>query len=181
MKKIIAILSFILVAFTACEGPQGAPGFDGRDGLNGQDGADGLVGAVFDQVVNFGAVDNYTTSFNYPTTIEVFENDAVLVYRLAEIVKDDNNIDTDVWQLIPQNFFLDQGILQYNYDHTFFDIELFLDGNFDLSLLGDEFTQEQIFRIVILPATMAQAGKLNTKNYQDIEGMLDINPDHLLR
>ena len=183
MKKVIALLSFAIVLFTACEGPQGPPGFDGFDGRDGQNGIDGQnddIGKVFDQNVNFGDADDFTVKIDFPNTIEVFENDVVLVYRLAEIVQDSNGQDTDVWQLMPQNFFLDQGTLQYNYDHTFFDVSIFLDGTFDLTLLEDKFTQNQIFRIAVLPAEQLQGKDSNGLKFSEIESMLDTTNTDLL-
>ncbi len=175
MKKVISVLSLALVLFISCEGPQGPPGLDGFDGTDAE-----AIGKVFDQVVNFGAADNFSITIPYPTTIEVFENDVVLVYRQAEVIKDSNNEDTDVWQLLPQNFFLDEGILQYNYDHTFFDVTLFLDGTFDLSILGDQFTKNQVFRIAVVPARMVQGKELSSLKFSEIENMLNTDTDQLL-
>ena len=169
MKKVIALLSLALVVFTACEGPAGPPGFDGFDGRDGIDGENGLIGQVFDEVINFEA-DDYGINIAYPNNFDVQANDVVLVYRLAEI-----NNGTDVWQLMPQNFFLDEGTLQYNFDYTEFDVTIFLDATFDLALLGDAFTQEQIFRIAVLPAGMVQGKDLSGLKFSEIENMLDFN------
>jgi hypothetical protein len=38
------------------------------------------------------------------------------------------------------------------FNHTFADVQLLIDGNFDLSTLGPDFTQDQVFRFVIVPA-----------------------------
>ena len=162
MKKIIALLSLIVVVFVSCEGEPG------RDGLDGQDGTNGFVGQVFDKVVNFGTQDNFKITIDFPSDIEVFESDTVLIYRLAEVVKDNQGEDTDVWQLLPQNFFLDQGILQYNYEHTFFDFSILLDGNFDLTTLDNKFTQEQVFRIAVIPSDFLNSKDIDITNIQSV-------------
>jgi len=166
MKKIIALLSLALVLFTACEGPQGPSGLDGFNGT------DGLIGQVFDKSVSFGS--DFTKNIAFPKDFAV-NSDVLLVYRLAEI-----NNGVDVWQLMPQNFFLDQGILQYNFDYTEIDVTIFLDANFDLTLLEDKFTQNQIFRIAVVPADLLQGKDINGLEYSEIESMLDANTDKVL-
>ena len=39
----------------------------------------------------------------------------------------------------------------------FIDVQIFLDANFDLTLLGSQFTNDQIFRIAIVPAEFGTA------------------------
>ncbi|HAI44493.1 MAG TPA: hypothetical protein DCM40_43530, partial [Maribacter sp.] len=85
-------------------------------------------------------------------TIEVFETDVVLVYMLWDVTEDSNGESVDIWRLMPQTRILDQGLLQYNYDYTFFDVSIFLESDFDLSTLQPGDTDDQVFRIAILPA-----------------------------
>jgi len=113
MKNFHFILFLSAFIFSSCEGPQGPPGFDGQDG--------GLfLGQTFERTVNFQfvpATQLQEVVVDIPTSIEVFESDAILVYRLDEELP--NNVDA--WSLIPQNFFLGGGdIIQYVYNHTFF-------------------------------------------------------------
>ena len=62
------------------------------------------------------------------------------------------------WSALPQNFFLENNdIIQYVFNHTFLDVELLIDGNFNLSSLGSEFTNDQIFRIAVVPSEFASA------------------------
>ena len=142
MKTINTILGAFLVLFiVACEGPAGPPGFDGLDGLDGLDGEPGIQGQVIEvDGVNFGFdpdANLFSTiiAFSDITNFEVFESDAVLVYRFDGTVDLDDGSTADAWSQLPQNFFLPEGTLQYVFAHTFVDVELFIDGNFDLDAI----------------------------------------------
>lgn len=150
MKNILLFLALSsTVLFTSCEGDPGPPGLDG-----------GLVYAqVFEQTVNFD-IDSQT---NLPTAlisfpIEVFESDVVLVYRLEKQVNINGEI-FDAWSALPQNFFFSNGdIIQYVFNHTLFDAEIQIDGNFDTSTLTDPaYINNQTFRVAIVPAEYATA------------------------
>ncbi|WP_242528073.1 collagen-like protein [Allomuricauda sp. CAU 1633] len=186
MNKFNSIISAFIVLFTvACEGPQGPPGFDGNDGFDGVDGADGIQGQVVEvEGVNFGydGVDNlFSTLINFSdvTDFEVFEADAVLVYRWAGTVGLQDGSDADLWSQIPQNYFLPEGTIQYVFEHTFVDVELFIDGNFDMSSLSTDFTDDQIFRIVFVPSVFADASKMDTSNIENVMATLGIEEDQV--
>lgn len=165
MKKLIFTLGTIFFLFTACEGPQGPPGFDGIN----------ILGQTFERTVNFqfnnqnGLQESLIT---IPTSIEVFESDAILVYRLEGQLPD----NVDLWSLIPQNFFLDNGdIIQYVYNHTFFDIMLQIDGNFDLSTVPVGFTQNQTFRFVVVPSDFATRSGIDISDYNAVMNALNLD------
>lgn len=148
MKSILLFLAIsTTVLFTSCEGDPGPPGQDG-----------GLVYAqVFEQTVNFNvdsATNLPTALINFP--IEVFESDVVLVYRLEKQVNINGEI-FDAWSQLPQNFFFSNGdIIQYVFNHTLFDAEIQIDGNFDTSTLTDPgYINNQTFRVAIVPAEYA--------------------------
>ena len=149
MKRILPFITMFALLLTACEGPQGPPGFDGLDGIN----ADEYAAQSFERTVDFQYFDDsglQETFINLP--YDILDSDAVLVYRLEGIVEIDG-VSTEAWAPLPQNFFLENGnIIQYIFNHTFADVELLIDGNFDLSILDSGFTQNQTFRIVIVPA-----------------------------
>jgi len=70
-------------------------------------------------IVNFGNSNEFTYEFA-SDGIEVFESDAVLVYRSEESLSDSSG-PIDVWKLMPQTIYFNNGDeLVYNYDHTFF-------------------------------------------------------------
>ncbi|MDT0554978.1 collagen-like protein [Patiriisocius hiemis] len=96
----------------------------------------------------------YETDFiSIPSNIEVFESDAILAYRLEAVAN-----GNDVWSQLPQNFFLSNGdIIQYVFNHTFFDVQVQLDGQYDPNTLPVDFTDNQTFRFVVVPSEFANA------------------------
>ncbi len=165
MKKLIFTLGTIFFLFTSCEGPQGPPGFDGIN----------ILGQTFERTVNFQFNNQnglQETLVTIPTSIEVFESDAILVYRLEGQLPD----NVDLWSLIPQNFFLDNGdIIQYVYNHTFFDIMLQIDGNFDLATVPVGFTQNQTFRFVVVPSDFALKTGVDIGDYSAVMQALKLD------
>lgn len=189
MKKFSLVFGSLIVAlFMACTGPQGPPGFDGfdgLDGLNGRDGQDGqdgvnILGQVLDIEGSFTPENDFAILYEFPQTIEVFETDVVLVYLLWDQTEDGNGEAVDIWRLMPQTRILDQGLLQYNYDHTFLDVNLFLEADFDLTTLPTGDTDNQVFRIAVLPAEMTQ-GKLDTSNIHSVMGRLNVSEENIRR
>ena len=172
MKKIKLLLGIVLAALTlSCEGPEGPPGppgFDGLDGLDGQDGVN-ILGQVIEIEGTFSTENDYRIFFEFPQTVEVFESDVVLVYLLWEQVDDpDGGNPIDVWRLMPQTRILDQGLLQYNYDHTFLDVNIFLESDFDLGTLLPGDTDNQIFRIAVVPAEFGNDPSVDFTNLDSV-------------
>ncbi|NHF61248.1 collagen-like protein [Flavobacteriaceae bacterium TP-CH-4] len=181
MKKATLVLgAFLTLFFISCEGPQGPPGFDGLDGLDGLDGQDGIQGQVFEiEGINFGydAGSNLWTAletFADYTNFEIFESDAVLVYRFDGQIDLSDGSTADAWSLVPQNFFVPEGTIQYTVAHTFVDFEIFIDGNFDLSLLDPIFTDDQIFRVVIVPSEFLQNNDIDKSNISSVMGKMGL-------
>ena len=141
MKKLP--LLFTLCAFvllSSCTGPVGPPGYSG-------------LGQVFEATANFNPGNSYSRLVTFPSDIVVYESDVVLVYLLEEVADG----DIDVWSQLPQTYFLDQGTLLYTFDHTFIDVNIFLDANFNLNTLSSDYTDNQTFRIAIIPAEYANS------------------------
>ena len=144
MKKLpllFTLCTFVLLS--SCIGPDGPPGPPG----------DGELGKVFEATANFNPGNSYSKLVTFPSDILVYESDVVLVYLLEEVV----NGDIDVWSQLPQTYFLDQGTLLYTFDHTFIDVNIFLDANFNLNTLGSDYTDNKVFRIAIIPAEYANS------------------------
>lgn len=163
MKKLIVLV--FCCALMSCEGPQGPPGPPGFDGIN-------ILGNVFEVNVDFSSANGYSALVPFPNNIEVFESDVVMVYLLEEQVSDPSG-PINVWTPLPQPFFVDGGAqVVYNFNHTFLDVNLFLDGNVNLNSLGPAFTNNQIFRIAILPADFAEEFDVNLENYNEVMQIL---------
>ncbi|MAY22188.1 MAG: dihydrolipoamide dehydrogenase [Flavobacteriaceae bacterium] len=128
--------------FSSCEGPEGPPG---EPGIN-------ILGQVFEVTINLNGANGFQQVVNIPTNIEVFESDAILVYRW------EGTFDgADIWTPLPATYFDNGGTFLYTFNHTFFDVQFFLDGNFDLTTLGSEWKNDQSFRIAVVPAEFADA------------------------
>ncbi len=169
MKKYL--LMILSVAFLSCEGPVGPPGPPGFDGVN-------ILGNVFDVVVDFSPANAYSSLIPFPNNIEVFESDVVMVYLLEQQLNDPTG-PIDVWTPLPQTFFVDGGLqMVYNFNYTFLDVNLFLDGNVNLDTLGSAFTNNQVFRIAVLPADFSEVFNVDINNYNDVINVLQSqNPD----
>lgn len=148
MKKFLFFVALVtVVTLSSCEGDRGP---QGEPGIN-------ILGQVFEVTVDFTPGNDYSQLIDIPSRIEVFESDAILVYLLEDVVPDGNGGSLDVWSQLPQTFFVSQGSLVYNFDYTFVDVRLFLDGNFNLDTLGSEFTNDQTFRIAVVPSEYGDA------------------------
>ena len=61
----------------------------------------------------------------------------------------------------------------YTYNHTYFDANIFLDGNVDLDTVPDEFIFNKTFRIAIIPAKFAESNP----DLNSYESVMQIIPD----
>ena len=184
MKNLGRIFTFLIafISLSSCEGPQGPPGFDGFDGQDGQDGVN-ILGTVYDIVGNFNTANDYALFSVFSEDVpglEVFETDVVLVYILWDQI-DDPTGPIDIWRLLPQTRLLQQGILQYNYDFTFEDVSIFLESDFNLGLLSSGDTNNQVFRIAILPADGAGKRNLDITNMQEVIEYLKVTESNIVR
>jgi len=152
MVNKIGSFLLMLFLFSACEGPTGPPGPPGDDGAV-------LVANAFEIEVDFTAGNGYRILEDYG--FEVFPFDVTLVYILWE---QDNG--TDIWRLLPQVLEFPEGQLQYNYDFTQTDVSIFLDGTINFNILGSEWTQDQVFRVVVIPAD--NVGLVNINNLEEV-------------
>ena len=143
MKKLFVLPVLVLsLMFSSCEGPEGPPG---EPGIN-------ILGQVFEVTINLNGANGFQQVVNIPTNIEVFESDAILVYRW------EGTFDgADIWTPLPATYFDNGGTFLYTFNHTIFDVQFFLDGNFDLTTLGSEWKNDQSFRIAVVPAEFADA------------------------
>lgn len=150
MKKFILLFAIASAAlFTSCEGDQGP---QGEPGIN-------ILGKVFERTITFNGGNDYRQLISIPSEIEVFESDVILAYWLEDVVDDGNGGTIDVWSPLPQTIYLDGGgSFQYSFNHSFIDVLIFLQGDVDLGTIGNGFTDNQTFRIAVVPAEFGDAG-----------------------
>lgn len=167
MRKITAVLALVgLFAFQACEGPEGPQGPPGENGVN-------IVGTTYEVEIDFTEENNYSDLFEFPAAN--VESDVILVYRLAGVDE-----GRDIWTMLPQNFFFNEGVLIYNFDFTLEDFSIFLDGPIDFNLLGADWTDGQIFRVVVVPSDFPDA-RIDYSDYEGTMKMLNIEEDDFVR
>jgi len=156
MKKIgIFLIAVISLTLSSCEGPSGPPGPQGPQGNDG-----GLIVAqAFEIELDFNSANNY--QYLEPYGFTVFPTDVTLVYILWEVID-----GQEIWRLLPQTVEFEDGNLFYNFDFTDVDVRFFLDGTVDFNSLDASWTQNQVFRVVVVPAD--NVGLLNTANLNDV-------------
>lgn len=178
MKYFGKILLAFSILFMSCEGDPGPPGRDGLDGLDG----DTLLGTVFEtQAIDFNAGNDFSTLFTFPNNFEVFDTDAILVYLLEDVTSDGIGGQADIWTPLPQTYFLTEGTLLYSFNHTYFDVAIFLDGDYDLSLTPDTFAQDQIFRIVVVPADPFGSADIDASNFKAVLNAIGKNDSDIIK
>jgi hypothetical protein len=133
MKKILLLFSAVgLFSLTAC---------DNDDNYGDGD----TIAEVFEVAnVDFNANDYSVVVSLDP---QIYSSDMVLVYRLT----DDPDTSLDVWELIPRTLYMSNGDeIDYDYNFTTEDVLLYMGAAGDLADYP-EYTQNQVFRIVIIP------------------------------
>lgn len=166
MRKLLSF--FLLAAFvavSACEGPMGPPGLTGPQGPQGQAGVN-IVAEAFEVDVNFTAANNYLAVFDFQPPI--FDSDVVLIYVQWETANGNN-----IWRALPQTVFFEEGILVYNYDFSKVDFSVFLETTFDPTLLGNDWTRNQKFRVVVVPADFSS--RIDYNDYEGVVKMLGLS------
>jgi len=163
MKKIFLLLTaFAGMALTqSCEGDAGPQGPQGEQGT-------ALVSDVYEitnvNFVNDGS-DYYGIVYQFP---QIYEGDMVLAYRL----KGSTTGGADIWESLPKTYYFLSGELEYNFDFTRSDISIYLDQSSN-SVLTPAYTQNQVFRVVIVPGDLAN--KMTSTKYEDVVQMLKLS------
>ena len=91
---------------------------------------------------------------------------------LVYILWDTDN-GQDIWRLLPQSTtFEDNTSLTYNFDFTQNDVRFFLEGDTNFSTLDPVWTNNQIFRVVVVPAD--NVGRVDYSDINNVIELLDI-------
>ncbi|MDG1063910.1 MAG: hypothetical protein P8O93_05640 [Flavobacteriaceae bacterium] len=155
MKYLLTLILSITL-FASCEGPEGPAG---RPGIN-------ILGQVFEVNINLNTANNFEQVVTIPSDIEVYESDALIVYRYEGSFN-----GADIWTPLPATYFDSfGGTFLYTFNHTYYDLKFFLDGNFNLSVLTPNWTQNQVFRVVLVPAEFANADL----SFEELQNVLEL-------
>lgn len=168
---LFAVLALFLLV--SCEGEQGPPGVPGEDGLDGVN----ILGSIIEIEGTFSTDNSYKLYYKFPSDFEVYSSDVVLVYILweqADVGNGNGNV-LDVWRLLPQTVLLDEGILQYNFDYTTRDVQLYLTYTSDYNQLLPAETDNQVFRIAVLPADYLVGKSVDVNNLNAVMKSLKID------
>ena len=126
---------------------------------------------VFEVTTSFNSNNNYSRLVVFDPPI--YSSDSVLVYHLYDTVNGE-----DVWKLMPQTYyFSDGGELDFNFDYTRYNVNIFLSANFSLGTLPSSWTQDQTFRIAIIPANFATT--VNKNNIDAVMSALKVNKSEI--
>lgn len=173
MKKAI-IAGLVAVLLVACEDERGPAGPSGDESL-------GQIFEINDVFFEYESdLGFWSTAIGIPSQVVVYESDAILAYRFVDSVSDGAGEDADAWEMLPNVYFLDAGTIQYVFNHTFFDVELIIDGNYDLRDLDPRFTDDQLFRFVVAPAAFVTQSGVDIADYQAVVEALEIVGDYRL-
>lgn len=163
MKKLATIiLAFTTLIMVSCVGDIGPMGPAGDDGYDGADG--GLEYATIYEIEgDFTSGNDYRFGYGFPGD-GIYDTDVVLVYILWDVVD-----GIDVWRLCPQTVVLDNGVIQYNFDYTYIDVQVFLEFTVSENSLLPAETDNQVFRIAVIPAEFVA---LKSVDVSDINSIL---------
>lgn len=138
MKRILLLLA--IVGMTALQGCS-----------NDDDRVDNdTIAEVFEinQNTNFNSLNNYRIS--YTLNPPIYNSDMILIYRL-----DGQDAGQDVWVPLPKTYYFNGGDeLDYSFDFSTREIFIYL-GFTNSAVLLPEFTQNQVFRVVIIPGFLS--------------------------
>lgn len=174
MKKIVTLLFISIFAFTSCS-DDGAVGPQGPEGPQGPPGGLEFAQVLEYEGVNFTAGNNYSFEVDFTQEgIEVFESDAVLVYLKVREDGVADGLPVEVFRPLPQTYYENGEAVQYNYEFTFFNVWIFMDGTADLGSLDPSYTDDQILRIVVVPAEFAETSGVDLSNMNAVMKALNI-------
>jgi hypothetical protein len=160
----------VLCLAWSCQGPPGIPGPQGAQGPQGPAGAPGpeTLALMYEVPFNLNAGNKWESIYTFPANDKIYLEDVVLVYLLTGQVQVDNK-PTDVWRLMPINYFTNAGLLSLNYDFTVNDVRIYAEAEFTLDAQRDAF-KDQLARIVVVPADYSPNGRKGLNiDYSDYE------------
>lgn len=171
MKRTLQVMLLGLLLLGACRGRDGAPGPRGSTGSQGNPGPEAFVFEF--ENIDFDTSNNFEVFVPFPNGFRMLNSDKLLVYFLWGF---DEDIQLDIWRLLPQTVFTDSGLVAYNYDFTEVDARLFMEGNVRLDSLNDQFTKDWIVRLVVVPGFFARGVEgPNYENYHEVAALYKLD------
>ena len=161
MKKyfLLSILSvFTMGTLVSCDNSTSDP-------INNTD--NDTYSVVYDATGSFNSTNQYNLIFDLPKTL--YNTDVVLVYRKKAV---DNG--ATVWELIPKTYYLTEGELDYDFDFTVKDVQIFTKAN-DITKIPVNYLNNQTFRIVVVPAAAGKNVNVNYADYNSVVNFYHIN------
>lgn len=159
MKRLTLFLAFIgMVTLQSCSN-------DDSD----------TIGQTFEYTnVNF-LPDDYSVVLTFPH--EIYNSDMVVVYRRSGVFQGE-----DVWKLLPETYYFDDGTLdrRYDFDFTRFDAEVHLEG-YDLAGLTNDVKLNQILRVVVIPSGFGKTSNVDFNNYKAVVKAFHIDESKIVR
>jgi len=161
MKKIFTLLFVSIFLLTSCSSDDDNVDFD-------------TIGQTLEFTTTFNSGNGFMERFIFDQNI--FDSDVVLVFRLDGV---DNGLD--VWEPLPTAsffFFNDttgaiEGFLNYRFNFTVGDVDVFLNTDAP-GLAGPEFTDNQTFRVVVVPSDFAQNTEVDLSNFNELSTALNL-------
>ncbi len=112
----------------------------------------------------------YSNTFKNP----LYNSDVVLIYRQT-----DTTNGSPVWQLLPKTYYMNQGALDYTFDFSKYDIQIYANSDFDMFIQDATFKNTylngQNFRVVIVPASQGKNAGVDYSDYNSVVKFFNID------
>jgi hypothetical protein len=183
MNSITRLFIGLLIPFTlvmsSCEGDDGLPGPPGPQGPQGYDGLPGADGVSDITAIQYvvepgdwlGNIDGYTTELTVAEiTSDVFNNSAILVYRIRE---DENPIYQN---LIPYTWIDNSSVEYMDADIRVGSIKILLRWTDDGLNSTEAPTADYVFKVVIAEGNLIASlkNKIDITNYSILQSYLKL-------
>ena len=102
-------------------------------------------------------------------TQPLYDSDVVLIYRQATVAN-----GNPVWELMPRTYYVNEGEVDYTFDFTKNDVQIYAQATFNLT--NTSYVRNQTFRVVVIPANFGKsANAINYENYNEVIARYNIN------
>ena len=135
------------------------------------------ISEVWEFTRSFSTGNNFSNLITFPHTI--YSSDMLLMYRLSAVSN-----GADVWKLLPESYFMNNGTLDFRYDFDFtkYDVNVYMDG-FDLAGVSAAYRTNQVLRVVVIPGFFGNknTNTVDFNNYNAVLNAYHIDPSKVLK